>query len=29
MYFNYEIKDKEKNKPVLFFTRKPGMIVII
>lgn len=27
MYFNCEIKDKEKNKPVLFFTRKPGMIV--
>ena len=27
MYFNCEIRDKEKNKPVLFFTRKPGMIV--
>lgn len=27
MYFNCEIKDKEKNKPVLFFTRKQGMIV--
>jgi hypothetical protein len=27
MYFNCEIKDKEKNKPVVFFTRKPGMIV--
>ena len=27
MYFNCEMKDKEKNKPVLFFTRKPGMIV--
>lgn len=27
MYFNCEIRDKENNKPVLFFTRKPGMIV--
>ncbi len=27
MYFNCEIRDKEKNKPVLSFTRKPGMIV--
>lgn len=27
MYFNCEIRDKEKNKPVLFFTRKPGMII--
>lgn len=27
MYFNCEIRDKEKNKPVVFFTRKPGMIV--
>lgn len=27
MYFNCEIRDKEKNKPILFFTRKPGMIV--
>lgn len=27
MYFNCEMRDKEKNKPVLFFTRKPGMIV--
>ena len=27
MYFNCEIRDKEKNKPVLCFTRKPGMIV--
>jgi hypothetical protein len=27
MYFNCEIRDKEKNKPVIFFTRKPGMIV--
>lgn len=27
VYFNCEIRDKEKNKPVLFFTRKPGMIV--
>lgn len=27
MYFNCEIRDKEKNKPVLFFTRMPGMIV--
>lgn len=27
MYFNCDIKDKEKNKPILFFTRKPGMIV--
>ena len=27
MYFNCEIKDKEKHKPVLFFTRKQGMIV--
>ena len=27
IYFNCEVRDKEKNKPVLFFTRKPGMIV--
>ena len=27
MYFNCEIRDKEKNKPVLFFARKPGMVV--
>lgn len=27
MYFNCEIRDKEKNKPVISFTRKPGMIV--
>ena len=27
MYFNCEIRDKEKNKPIVCFTRKPGMIV--
>lgn len=27
MYFNCEIRGKEKNKPVVFFTRMPGMIV--
>lgn len=27
MYFNCEIRDKEKNKPVISFTRKPGMVV--
>ena len=27
MYYNCEIRNKEKNKPVLCFTRKPGMIV--
>ncbi|WP_027438323.1 hypothetical protein [Lachnospira multipara] len=27
MYFNCEIREKETNKPVVFFTRKPGMIV--
>lgn len=27
MYVNCEIRDKGKNKPLLFFTRKPGMIV--
>ena len=27
VYFNCEMRDKEKNKPVVFFTRKPGMIV--
>lgn len=27
MYYNCEIREKDKNKPVVFFTRKPGMIV--
>lgn len=27
MYYNCEIKNIEKNKPVICFTRKPGMIV--
>lgn len=27
MYYNCEIREKDKNKPVIFFTRKPGMIV--
>lgn len=27
MYFNCEIKGKDSNKPVVCFTRKPGMIV--
>lgn len=27
MYFNCDIRNEEKNKPVVFFTRKPGMIV--
>lgn len=27
MYFNCEIREKEKNKPIVFYTRKPGMIV--
>lgn len=27
MYYNCEIKEKDKNKPVISFIRKPGMIV--
>lgn len=27
MYYNCEIREKDKNKPIVFFTRKPGMIV--
>lgn len=27
MYFNCEIRNKDKNKPVICFTRRPGMIV--
>ncbi len=27
MYFNCEIREKDKNKPIVFFTRKLGMIV--
>lgn len=27
IYYNCEIREKDKNKPLMFFTRKPGMIV--